>query len=279
MKKRWVSTVLIFLCVCSGAEPYSTTSKLEDLFLGAPPGTFIFLDLDRVTLDHTHSLGSEAWYSYRWVQLRSLGVADSEIRTTAYFEMGRYSIVSRVVPVDEQLPELIRQAQVRGIVVLALTSRHSIMLEGTRRQLNSLGIDLENHAPLQATVDLLQTAQYSGGIIFADVHQKGDAMKAFLNVLKRVKGLFPTEIRFADDKAGHVQNVLEAGRELGIPTRSFHYLGTTPIISNVDPQMVDLQSSLHPAHQIREGSPLLHREDYYLHLLQCGKHLRAVGIR
>jgi hypothetical protein len=194
--------------------------------------TWLVLDLDNTVMESTLELGSDQWFSV----LFSHGiktVSDIELAKAAIFIV--YHEVQhhvRTQLVEPKIGVIINALQYLGVRVLGLTARGEPIMKPTLRQLNEIGIDFSKNC-LQHD----SNPNYSGGIIFCDGGDKGEALTAFLNKVPEA----PEHVVMLDDKGKHLEHVSKALEPLDIHFSGLRYGHLDEKVSVFDMQRANAQ--------------------------------------
>lgn len=139
----------------------------------------------------------------------------------------------RVKPVEAETVQLIEELRENGITVIGLTARSFPLVNCTREQLRSIGVTFSHRElvfiPTAFADDLVSPAQFTNGIMFCGLNDKGCALKALLKVFTQQTVLSDEtqtpydSLIFIDDKKSSLLSVQEAAQELGIPFIGLRY--------------------------------------------------------
>lgn len=166
--------------------------KMSEAFREVASSDLLVLDIDNTILEPKQTLGSDQWFSY----LAGKTSVDAAIPVWEDVQN-----LTKVHAVESDTPALIRQAQQRGVVVLALTARPVSLKRETFRQLKSLGVRLANPAEDYSDGE---SVQLYNGVLFVGPHNnKGLVLAKFLEAV----GRNPSRLIFVDDKLKHVKNM------------------------------------------------------------------------
>ena len=134
--------------------------------------------------------------------------------------------------VHNQMPQLVRSLQARGIKVIALTALFTgkfgiinNMEDWRGYEMAELGFDFSKAFPTHNHIvfgDIMRDRSlpvYKNGILFSVRHTKGEVLQAFL---RRVK-FRPERVFFIDDRRDYIDSVHESMKAEEIDCRSIHY--------------------------------------------------------
>ncbi|MBH1988744.1 MAG: DUF2608 domain-containing protein [Myxococcaceae bacterium] len=119
-----------------------------------------------------------------------------------------------VSAVEASTPDWIRSFQKRGIQVMGLTSRGFTALETTKRQLQSIGVDLALTAPN------IDWENYDSGILFVSVYKsKGEQLIDFLKAQSKTY----SRVVMVDDLKKNLESVGESLAKANVPFTGLYY--------------------------------------------------------
>jgi hypothetical protein len=152
--------------------------------------------------------------------------------------------------VDEKVLSLIETLKKKKIKTMALTAMSTGKIglipnavEWRINQLDSLGVNFDWSFPSLDAVTFHEFKAkgsppvFKQGVLASSSYPKGEVLIAFLREI----GWKPSKVIFVDDRIEYIQSVeLELGKK-GIPLISFHYLGATSTLLDLDHQLADFQ--------------------------------------
>lgn len=197
------------------------SNDFETLVPHVQPGTLVVLDLDDTVMTTVGHLGSQAWVNYMIARLMKKGLdLGDALGITASLQLLFYTQIS-MVPVEQKIPEIIKDLQNNNVPVIALTSRTLAIEEVTLKQLDSIGVDFSNNTLYQGKIKrgITSLALYADGIIFCTGNDKGQILFQFLDAI----GYVPQKIVFVDDQLKNVIKVESAAEQRGIDFVGIHY--------------------------------------------------------
>jgi hypothetical protein len=126
-------------------------------------------------------------------------------------------------------------------LAVALTARGPKESVHTKKQLDSVGIDLKNAVFSETAIASLPfPCCYENGVIFSGDNKKGAALTAFFHHMN----FFPKRIVLIDDR---LEQVCELAKFIsGFDYIGIHFRGAEERVKAFDPQVADLQWSLLP---------------------------------
>ncbi|HOI73245.1 MAG TPA: DUF2608 domain-containing protein [Syntrophales bacterium] len=230
---------VLVLPVSAGAE-VRETADLKILEKEVTAGTLVCFDLDNTLIRAEQMLGSDQWWDDVVYELAASGLSGREATIKAYRIWLPLQTAGRFIPVQPDGPAVVRGLQERGVKVLGLTARPSMIASLTYRQLASIDIDLRRGEPRSEplNVNLKDAARYENGILFVgEQNSKGEALKGFL----AATGMKPAKIVFADDKKKHVDELERVFGSGPVPYVGFRYGGADEWVKSYDRAIVEIQ--------------------------------------
>jgi hypothetical protein len=197
--------------------------------------TLVLLDIGHTLMEHNDAVmdprnddWKRAWFQKNYPVPRR----DSRIATARAVE----SAIENWHLVDKRWPEVIVNAQAKGMKVVALTKVIvDPSLQGLRnKNLKNLGVFLKddlNGLPSG------QTYLYADGVIETEAPLKGPILKEiFPRLAER-----PAKIVFVDDRIEQAQSIEAACKEAGIPCIAFHYTAYQKVVREFDEAVAEFQ--------------------------------------
>ena len=164
--------------------------------------------------------------------------------------------VCPVKPVEATfIPELCLLQQ-HGIVVMGLTHRQPSLVDSTLRQVNSLGLNFFDSAPVKDSfvVPSETPTKYAQGILFTgEYNKKGEIFVRFLSIINQK----PKKIVFIDDKRSHVEEVEMALIGQEIEYIGVHYTAIEHVEKVYFPEIAEFQHKVLNKILSNEGALLL----------------------
>ncbi len=214
---------------------------LGHLALSSSEETFVVFDVDDTLLRSTQQLGSVAWFDYIKANFERKGVSKKEAQEIVSILWVTVQPYMKVEAVDPNTQKVIQEIQSKKFPVISLTARKPEEAYYTRKQLQSIGIDLSLNGLITESrqeFSLQHTAIYDRGILFANHgNKKSDVLLSFLqkNTLK------PKRILFVDDFPGHVEDVKEALKAVNIECIGLRFSGSDLHVKKFDSKIADIQ--------------------------------------
>lgn len=240
MQRKFYVLLLMVLCqiISVKAEVYDI-ERMEDILAVIDDSTLVVFDLDNTIMETKQALGSDQWFS---AMLKREMEEGKDIDAAVAVILPAYTkvhSVTEVEPVEEGIPQLIRDLQEKNIPVMGLTARSGPVIDLTFREIHSIGVDMRWTTPIKETVELelRLPAFLREGILFVGNNYKGDAMTDLISKLPKR----PERVVFVDDKLAHVESVERAVKELGISCVGFRYGGADERVKSLDLQIADVQ--------------------------------------
>ena len=163
--------------------------------------------------------------------------------------------------VDDRSTELVQHLQQNNIPVIAFTAAPSTVRgveePGLWRvdELKRYGFDFSPAFPHINFVELPKKASqqhfplYKSGVLYSSFHSKGDILVVFLQEI----GLKPKKVVFVDDELKHVQSVVTALDQQGIPCIGIHYTAANEVSCVLNEEQARFQINYFVQHDIWLG--------------------------
>ncbi len=198
-----------------------TIDHFEELNERIQPGTWVIVDIDGTLIDAAQMLGSTHWlYDHLKELVHEKEHAPAEAAFAFEEMLGSVRACVPYVPMEEYIPEMIADLQVRGHTVFALTHRPLSMHAATKKHLSSVGLDFTKTSPLKKDHWFSDLSRLHDGVLFvSDFGPKGRTLALLLEHL----GKTPQAIVFIDDSEHNVKSVDQTCSELGIPCHACYY--------------------------------------------------------
>lgn len=218
--------------------------------LGADKVLFV-VDIDNTLLAMNNNLGSDQWFE--WQSYLQVHEPDSKKLVAKTFDeliavQGLLFTLGKMHPPQDDLPQLIEQAQATGAKTLVLTSRGDLYRHATRRELLANGYDFakssiladkvtrgvyppydianlaadgltEEEAEAYSLSDSPREVSFADGIYMTAGQHKGAMLLALLS---KCEQKFEAVV-YVDDHGRHVSRVYDALNRRGIATTTYHY--------------------------------------------------------
>lgn len=202
--------------------------------------TWLLVDLDNTTFEGKQALGHTEWFYDKARKKMKSGMTLEEATRECYPEWIEVQKVCPVKPVEAAfIPELML-LQEQGIVIMGLTHRQPSLVDSTLRQVNSLGLNFFDSAPVKESfvVPSETPTKYVQGILFTgEYNKKGEIFVRFLSIINQK----PKKIVFIDDKRSHVEEVETALIGQGIEYIGVHYTAIEHVEKVYSPQIAEFQ--------------------------------------
>jgi hypothetical protein len=223
--------------------------------------TLVILDLDDTLLVPTQTLGSYAWFCYRFKQLQKCGRTpeDAVEKTVAEWEAIRH--ITNMQTVETNTAEIVASLQKQGFTVMGLTTQGLALATRTIQQLQRVDIDLIKTAPLKEDYYFInntptnpnnlvqngvigngvgfQGVLYRGGILFTAATNKATALERFIEHLGSENR--PARIIFLNDNVGHLKDAEVGALRLGIPYVGLRYAYSDERVKNFNSEIAEIQ--------------------------------------
>lgn len=204
--------------------------------------TAIFFDLDNTLVEPVQHFGSVQWGENYEKRMLDSGKTLNEVEAILqpYWNQLLPDLSMRLV--DQTAPNIIRELQQKGHLVLGLTARHVMDAIYTHPLLDQYGIKFESKYADQE-ISMAHPAMFEKGVLFTGIrNSKGESLIAFLKQINH----FPQRVLFVDDKLNHVQSLEGPLAKLNIDYIGVRYSKADKRVQEFDPQIADLQMKFFP---------------------------------
>lgn len=252
----------ILFCVATSIIPVMAEAKIietvtvDNIIPLIDRDTWLLVDLDNTTFEGKQALGHTEWfYDKAHAKMRS-GMTLEEATRECYPEWIEVQKVCPVKPVEAAFIPALMLLQQQGIVIMGLTHRQPSLVDSTLRQVNSLGLNFFDSAPVKTTfvVPSETPTMYVQGILFTgEFNKKGEIFVRFLSIINQK----PKKIVFIDDKRSHVEEVEMALKNQGIEYIGIHYTATEHVEKVYFPEIAEFQHKFLNKILSNEGALLL----------------------
>lgn len=241
--------ILFALCCSLAWRAYGSaivvdSHSIKDVLGYVDQDTVVVFDVNNTLMRTSQMLGSEEWAED---EIRALmkekGWTKNEATDSLVPRWHRILRASRVVAVEPEGPELIRELQRRNLRVMACTARYVEMAYPTLDALRSIEVDLSKSWPALPLVDLptLYSSKFIEGCLFAGLHNdKGQCLLLFLKGLSPV----PKKVVFVDDKKKNVEEMGRVVEEAGLTYVGIRYGFLDDLKSCYRPEIARKQEEL-----------------------------------
>ncbi|MBA3238761.1 MAG: DUF2608 domain-containing protein [Parachlamydiaceae bacterium] len=204
--------------------------------------TAIFFDLDNTLVEPVQHFGSVQWGEHFEKRLLETGKSLKEVEAflQPYWNGLLPDLSMRLL--DQTAPNIIRELQQKGHLVLGLTARDPMDAIYTHPLLDQIGIRFESEYADQK-ISMSFPAIFERGVLFTGIHNsKGESLVALLKQINH----FPQKVLFVDDKLNHVQSLEGPLAELNIDYIGVRYSKADKRVQEFDAQIADLQMQHFP---------------------------------
>lgn len=213
--------------------------SVQEIFRDIPEDTLLVLDLDNTVMTSRLELGGDAWFTSL---ITDVVTQHEDQKLAMVWAITLYSSVQsfiRTRAVEPEIVDLVKSWQDKGHMVIGLTARNSMTIQGTLNQLSDIGIDFSKNCNIPN-----EGTSFVGGIIFCGGGHKGDHLVAFL---KQHRLPF-SHITMMDDKRRHLEDVQAALEHLDIGFNGYRYGFLDPHVEQFDRASANSQLSLLAPH-------------------------------
>jgi FMN phosphatase YigB (HAD superfamily) len=197
-------------------------ATMADIKAHLPEVDLVIFDIDHTILEAKTAFCHSNWFYDQYEEAKALGINEEKVLAALLPPWEKAQLHCEVKAVEPFTPALIREIQESKIKVMALTSRSQRVAEETIAQLQSLGIDFSNSAPVKGdfSVDSAKQVLSKSGIVFTtDYLTKGDVLKHYLERAP----IKPRRILFVDDSWNNLISVSQVLSAESISVQAFHY--------------------------------------------------------
>jgi hypothetical protein len=215
------------------------SSEIEEFTGQLSSKTLLIFDIDNTLIRPASALGSDEWLFFleELFRKKTPHLSSGDVLKKAEGIWNEVQWLVKVVPVDSSVPERIRTFQDAGVKIMGLTARISEAADVTESQLQSVGIDLNLNPVTSSEVtlpkEIFGTADsplFRNGVLYiGETNVKGTVLERFLK--ENIRGSFPKNILYFDDKEKHIRSVAQASAGLKIENYTgVRYSKTDPIV-------------------------------------------------
>ena len=251
---RWILLVVLVAIVafsigrCTAPEPPAiiessdlavverTSRTLIDRY--GTKNVLVIYDLDNTLLAMEQGLGSDQWYTWQ-KNLAGENPCHEELVADRLAVQGALYHASAMRLTQPDADDIVRNLQILGIPVMAITSRGPGFRLPTFRELRRNGLDFEESAPgpeggyqqLIKPQSGSRDIRYEDGVLFTAGQHKGQMLAELLELTET---RWPRALIIADDKMENLQNFAETAAENDVPLYGFHYQGEAEQVAGFD---------------------------------------------
>ena len=230
-------TSLLEHCWSSVVEPLCThcdikeIDSMDSVGTSITSNTLLIYDIDNTVFEPVGNYGSDQWFYYLHKVYRMDGYSEEEAEEKALKLWNNTQHSISVRPVENSIPNLIKDQQQRGIKVIAMTARTKEMAAITLKQLESIDVNFEQSSILidsiveierESSPILRSDILFSNGVLFVgEKNGKGDVLLLLLESLN----YRPDNVVFVDDRLKHLIGTEKALSTISVPFQGFRYGG------------------------------------------------------
>lgn len=220
------SATVVFACQELESQQQIVESLcINDVRKYIEPGTLVVFDYDNVLIEGKQDYGFGDWFYTVWMALQKGGLSKDDALNALVPIYVQIQSTAEVQLVEESSRQLLYDVKNAGCPVLILTTRGTEMVDICVRQLQSVGIDIEQFAlPDNGLNELLGSVSiYCKGILFGSRGIKGRALKLFLQSHEE---LCLKKVIFINDKKRYLEEARDAVIDVGIQFVGIRYGST-----------------------------------------------------
>src|SRR3990167_10354995 len=152
--------------------------KMEEILKYSDRDSILIFDIDNTLITTKQLYGSDQWFSYEFKKNIKNYSYDLAFEKTLD-EWFKIQALTEVKPIEENIPDLIKNLQSKNFKILALTTGDIFFALPTIKQLNSVGIDLPRNSFSGKDIFFENGTLYKNGIIFCSGLNKGEILNQF----------------------------------------------------------------------------------------------------
>lgn len=236
--KTILLTLISLISLSAGAKIIELQSMNDLQVTTWNEKTLVVFDIDNTLLRQDSMIGTHQWGDYMKERAMRAGVPENEAKQYQYRVFGQLQDKLNVVPVENEVLDLLKTLEIKNIKHFALTARSAILKDVTSKQVETLKHNFSKSFPLQNDLTKIEKHLHQG-IIFS-----GDVPKGQL--LKTIVENSPNEfdhIVFVDDKLYNLESIEKSFTNNPIKLESFRYGAADVFVNNFNPVVADLQYS------------------------------------
>ena len=230
----------IALLVCGGLQAIET-KNFSDLLEFVDHECLLVCDIDNTLIRPAQYLGSTQW-SWSYVKkLEGNGLSRENAIEEMNAQMKPILLCSKAVVVDQRIPSVISDLQLRGTAVMGCTSREPHWGFVTTDALRRVGIDLTLTAPKCALSEEAESAFIEGILLTKGTAEKAIELARFLEQME----VLPRRVVIVDDRHKSLQKTLWAILDAGLDVEviGVWYRAGEEWYRNFDPKLTEIQLS------------------------------------
>jgi len=214
------------------------TPHIKDILKYVTPRSLVIWDLDGVVMEPIQALGNDPWAYYEGDKyIARCGDVKKGLQAfwSTWFKVQENVVVKLV---DKAFGEVYKKIALRNAKNIGFTARGIPLIERTKVQLSSIGVDLEKNSwsPKKELSSDLFRFKY-GTLFGAAGCDKGECLKSFFSVTKKQ----PSKIVFIDDRTKNIASLQKMCKQEKIPFVGIRYGGADESVKNFRKDIVDAQ--------------------------------------
>ncbi|MCK4517196.1 DUF2608 domain-containing protein [Candidatus Babeliales bacterium] len=214
------------------------SKAMLDILDHVTPRSLVVWDLDAVIMEPVQMLGNDSWAYYEGDKYIDR-CGDVKKGLDAFWPTWfRVQEKVTVKLVEKSFLDVYKKIALRNAKNIGFTARGIPLVERTKVQLSSIGVDLEKNnwsSKKEVSSDLFS---FKHGTLFGAIGcDKGACLKSFFNKIKQQ----PIKIVFIDDRTKNIVSLQKMCREERIPFVGIRYGGADESIKNFRKDIVDTQ--------------------------------------
>lgn len=234
MKRTLSSVLCVLLSVLAQAEIIELKSYKELNLKQMDQKTLVVFDIDNTLLRQNSMIGTHQWGDYIAERAVKFGVDAKAARESQHKAFAEVQPFVTVVPVENEILDILAQLSKEGVANFALTARNPKLQQVTLKQLQVLKHDFASSFPKLKRSGFLK-GHLKGGVIFSGATPKGELLKKIIDNSEQKFA----RIIFIDDKAYNLESVEKSFAQSAIELKSYRYGAADSFLKNFDSAIAD----------------------------------------
>lgn len=256
--RHWTIYLVLILCAFTSQNEAliveaHTLEPFEQALQAADEHTLVLFDVDDTLIHPTdrifHPHARDVWESFNKRILKNHNIVPADKYPERYL-FSQMLLGTNFALVDPKVLSIIDSLHKRNIKTIAFTKMHSGLLGAIQsladwrfEQLKKLDLDFSKNFSHLSDTHIHQLSidgvspYFKNGILYANKHQKGPVIAAFLELLEEK----PTKIIFLDDRQDYLESVEKALKGSGIEFIGLQYKAVEKKPCLVDENLAEYQ--------------------------------------
>lgn len=234
MKRILFAVLFVFVSAFAQAEIVELKSYKDLDVKQIDAKTLVVFDIDNTLLRQNSMIGTHQWGDFLAERAIRAGIDPKVAKESQFKAFTEVQPVVPVVPVENEVIDVLAQLTQEGVSHFALTARNPQLQSITLKQLKILKHDFAKSFPKLKKIGMLKK-HLKGGVIFSGATPKGELLKKIVDNAERKF----TRIIFVDDKAYNLESVEKSLAQSSIELKSYRYGAADPFLKSFDPVIAD----------------------------------------